>query len=682
HEKRLVWSPWTPQSAGLVSAFGKLTGLDGVRPVRRIEVQPYASSRLTRAPGDPRDPFYERSDLGGSLGADFKLGLSSGLTLTGTINPDFGQVEVDPAVVNLTAFETFFPEKRPFFIEGAEVFRFGQVRSFNRYSFQQFFYSRRIGRPPRLGVSEADVAYSEQPDQTTILGAAKVTGKAGAWTIGMMDALTAREQARFVTSTGLEDESAVEPLSNSFVGRLRRELRGGSTVIGGMATAVHRRLETAAFEQALPRRAFLGGIDFQHGWAGRAWDLSGFVVASRVQGTSTVISALQQASARYYQRPDAQAVELDPTRVRLDGHMADLALTHTGTWDLSLDYKQASPGFEMNDLGFHGRTDYRSFSTFAGRRVNRTGRVFREHNYFAFTNHAWNWDGDVIFDAYAVGANGTFQNLWWTGMNLGLERDALSDRLTRGGPLAQDPGGWWFNVRGGSDSRKRLSAAGFLFYSQGNAGSHERSAELELDFRPSSAVRVRLGPSLGRSASPAQYLQTEPDSLALDTYGRRYVFAEIERTTLSMDTRVDWTFSPTLSLQLYAQPFLATGDFRDFKEFRVPRTFAFDVYSRDRGTIQRVETRDGVRYDVDPDGAGPAAAFSVAEPDFNVRSLRGNAVLRWEYRPGSVLYLVWQQNRSGFAPTGEFDFRRDARGIFRAPGTNLFLVKVTYWLGL
>ncbi|HEX6909786.1 MAG TPA: DUF5916 domain-containing protein, partial [Longimicrobium sp.] len=314
-EERSTWAPWTRNAPGFVSSFGQLRGLEAVRAPARLEILPYSSARLERAPGDGADPFYAQNDVAGSVGADFQYGLPGGLTLTGTINPDFGQVEVDPAVVNLTAFETFLPERRPFFVEGSDVFRFGDLTARNQFSYPQYFYSRRVGRAPQRRITGGDVAYIDVPDESTILGAFKVSGKtAGGWSVGVMDAVTSREEGRFLTSAGVRGTQNVEPLTNYFVGRVRRDLRQGRTVVGGILTATNRDLADSLFDPWLRESAYVAGVDAQHSWKGRAWTLSGFLAGSRVAGSQSILRSTQLSSARYFQRPDADHLEYDPER--------------------------------------------------------------------------------------------------------------------------------------------------------------------------------------------------------------------------------------------------------------------------------------------------------------------------------------------------------------------------------
>lgn len=681
-EERVSWSPWTQQSPGFVSSFGDLVGIVGIEPPNRLEITPYISAQVDRSPGNEENPFYQTNDATGSAGLDLEYGLPAGLTLSATVNPDFGQVEVDPSVVNLSAFETFFPEKRPFFVEGADVFRFGQTRSFNNYAFEEYFYSRRIGRSPQRRLGGSDILYVDAPDHTTILGAAKVSGKTGGWTVGVMDAVTAEEEAVYTDSSGEQLTAPVEPLTNYFVARLRRDLRGGQTVVGGMVTAANRKMDGSQFGGLLRSQAYLGGLDFEHAWADRTWTLTGYAAGSLVRGDEDVIAATQLSSARYYQRPDADYLEVDTTRTALSGYMAEMAVQRMGSWDMSLAYKEVSPGFEINDLGFQGRTDYRAITTFVGRRINDPGPIFRSYSFQAYTYHAWNHGGLNILDGYAGGVNGTFNNLWYGGLSLTYRPEFYDDRLTRGGPVAGVPSEWMANLHGGTDSRKAISGGLNASIASDEADGLNRSAGVFVNLRPSSSLRLSFGPNLSVNHSNGQYVRSVTDPLAESTSGTRYVFANLDQTTLSLDTRVDWTFSPTLSLQLFAQPFIAAGDYSSFKEFREPRSFLFEVYGEDRGTLVREEVEGGRDiYTADPDAAGPAPEFTFADPDFNIQSLRGNAVLRWEYRPGSAIFLVWQQQRSGSELFGDFDFARDSRAIFNEPAQNIFLIKATYWIG-
>jgi hypothetical protein len=472
------------------------------------------------------------------------------------------------------------------------------------------------------------------------------------------------------------------------VGRARKDLNGGASQFGLLGTATHRSLDDETLRGMLHREGYLGGVDFLHTWGERAWSVSGYLAGSRVAGTTDVLRATQRSSVRYYQRPDADYVEVDEGRTSLSGHIGELSVAHGGSWDASVQLKQVSPGVELNDLGFQTRSDARSVATFLGRSVNRQTGILRSHSYAAWQFRAWNFGGDRILDGYAGNLNASFTNFWSAGVQGGIRPEYLNDRLTRGGPLSAQPAQWNVNGYVETDSRKPLSLELSASYREDASGLRERGFGAFSTLRPSSAVRVQLGPRFSHNDYTAQYVRTTTDPAATATYGARYVFGALDQTTVSLETRLDWTFTPRLSLQLYAQPFVSAGRYSDFKELTTPGEFAFAAYGEDRGTLCSF----GGVYVADPVAERPCPEALPAsddpdfrvrfgDPDFNVRSLRGNAVLRWEYRPGSTLFFVWQQERSGFEPFGDFDLDRDTRAIFDGPSHNVFLVKASYWIG-
>jgi uncharacterized protein DUF5916/cellulose/xylan binding protein with CBM9 domain len=678
--ERDSWSPWKQTDPGFVSNEGDIAGITDIPTPRRLEIMPYVSAKLTRAPGDPANPFYKSNDAKPSAGADLKYGLPGGLTLTATVNPDFGQVEVDPAVVNLSAYETFFPEKRPFFVEGANIFNIGSINGGPGYGNQQIFYSRRIGRPPQRFVNGQFV---DAPDASTILGAGKVTGKVGSWTVGLLNALTAEETARVVDASNVETSTAVEPLTNYFVGRIRRDFRGGQTVVGLGGTAVNRNLSDTAFRNLLRSSADVGSVDFDHKWANRQWQLTGAYSSSLIQGSRAVVASAQQSSARYYQRPDADYLTLDPTLNSLSGHSAKLGLNKTGTWSFAATAKDISPGFEVNDLGFMGRVDYRNLGASGSYNNYEAGKLLRSYSFYFGTNHAWNYGGDKIWTSFFNQVTLNLTNLWNFYGGAEYDPSAIDDRLTRGGPLGRQPTQYGFWTQINTDTRKSLSYTLNADYYGDEKKGYQKDISVGLDMRPSSSVHVTVSPGLTLYHNTIQFVRGATDALATSTYGRRYVFSDLFQTTLSATTRVEWTLTPLLSFQLYAQPFASAGRYRNFKELATPGTQSYLRYGQDNGstitTVDDPTSGTTQSYTVDPDGPGPAAPFSIGNPDFRTHSLRGNAVVRWEYRPGSALFFVWQQQREDFLPfEGDFRTGRETRMIFGRP-SNVFLVKATYW---
>jgi len=665
-----------------VSRYGNLIGLGQLPSPRHLEVLPYSLAKAHYHKVDSADPFQNGSDRVGSFGADLKYGLTSNLTLNATVNPDFGQVEVDPAVVNLSAFETFFPERRPFFIEGADLFKFGVTRSYNYFNTTLPFHARRIGRAPSLSLSGGQYGFVNTPSQTTIDAALKLTGKTRkGWSIGFLDAVTSEEHARYVDTLGVERKDPVEPLANYAVARVSRELRNGNLAVGGILTGVSRNLKNATLESMLRSDAYVGGLDFTQYWRKRTYSLDGFLAGSYVKGSAAAIDRTQRSSARYYQRPDATHLDYDPTRTSLSGGAAQLSLNKIGGehWSGSLTVQDWSPGFEINDLGFLSGVDSRGYSTLLLYKDNKPGKVLRTWDAFAFTNQSTNHAGDLTYQGYETQGEWTFSNYWWGNSRISWYPTAFDDRLTRGGPMARLPNGGRWNLTIGSDGRKNLQFNGQANYTWNDAGGHSQTYTPVFTMHPLSSALIQVSPTIAKARDMAQYITTVGDPTATRTYDARYVFGTLDQTSVSLDTRLNWTFSPKMSLQLYLQPFVVSGAYKDIKELREPRTYEFDVYGRQAGTVSR--DPDGT-YQIDPDGAGPAAAYSIPNPDFNFRSLLGNAVLRWEYRPGSALFLVWQQNRGETQPFGDFDFSRDFKALLQNGPENVVAVKATYWLGI
>jgi hypothetical protein len=663
-----------------VNRYGHLVGLGKLPSPRQLEFTPYLLAKNAN-PSAPRDhPFQERNEVVPGAGMDLKYGITSNLTLDATINPDFGQVEVDPAVVNLSAFESFFPERRPFFIEGANIFSFGSMRTQNSSAGYDFIHTRRIGRSPQRSIGGGDIAFVDAPLETTIAAAAKLTGRsASGWSLGLMDAVTTREEARFRTLSGTEGRETVEPRANYFIGRLKRDLRQGNTTVGIAATAVNRDLDDPDLEPMFRSAAYVGGFDWQHAWANRRWAFDGAIVGTRNIGSAEAIDVLQLSPARYYQRPDRESYFRDPTRTSLDGYVTEMTLAKlSGKWRGTLTYQDYSPGFETNELGFLGSTDVRGIAPLISYTENKPSKYVRNWSQFLFWNPTWNYDGDMTFNGVGSISVAELPNFWDVFFRLDWRPPVIDDRLTRGGPVAGLTTSYGIQFEVNSDRRKRYTGGIYVGRFWNAAGGWEVEVAPRATLRPTSALRVTLQPGYGRARGMGQYVTRATDPLAVDTHGSRYVFATLDQHQLSLVTRIDWTFTPALSLQLFAQPLIAAGDFTDYKEFTRPREFNFEIYGRDAGTIAR--NAEGI-YTVDPDGSGAAPAFTFADRDFNQRSLRGNAVVRWEYRPGSALFFVWQQRRFDFVRNGEFDSGRDLSALWGSRPENVFVVKGTWWVG-
>jgi Domain of unknown function (DUF5916)/Carbohydrate family 9 binding domain-like len=664
-----------------VHAYGHLKGLGQLSSPRRVEIVPYILAKNENPTVAPNDPFRKQNQVVPGTGVDLKFGITSNLTLDATVNPDFGQVEVDPAVVNLSAFETFFPERRPFFIEGASIFNFGSMRTNNASNGYNFVHTRRIGRTPQRFIEGSNVTFVDAPLETTIDGAVKLTGRSAAgWSLGLLDAVTAREEARFRDVAGQDHRATVEPRANYFVGRLKRDLRDGNTTIGFAATAVNRQLGDPALDTLFRKAAYVAGVDWNHSWFSRRWAFDGAIAMTRNEGSAASIDELQLGPQRNLQRPDRTQFRRDSTRTSLTGYVAEMTLAKIAGlhWRGSLTYQEYSPTFEINELGFLGNTDMRGIAPLISYNENRPNKYLRNWSQFLFWNPTWNFDGDMTFNGVGEITTAELPNFWDLFARFDWRPPVLDDFLTRGGPVAASPLAYGVQVQIDSDRRKRYTGGIFVSRTWNAAGGWSTSLQARTTVRPSTALRITLQPSLTRSRSIGQFVTTVKDPTATSTLGTRYVFASLDQNIGALVTRIDWTFSPALSLQIFAQPLLASGNFYDFKQLARTRAFAFDIFGRDVGTISRDPS--GV-YTVDPDGSGAAPAFTFSDPNFNQQSLRGNAVLRWEYRPGSALFFVWQQQRFQSTGVADFQFGPDFQELFNTRPENVFVVKGTWWIG-
>jgi len=680
--------------SGVASRFADLQGLADLPAPRHVELLPYVVGRgHYDTPDSPSDPFDHGSTYLGNVGGDLKYGVTSNITLDASINPDFGQVQLDPAFVNLSAFEVQLEEKRPFFVEGGNIFGFaGNGSGFAKLSDRpQFFYSRRIGQPPQREVSLEDSQFVDMPPSSTILGAAKLSGRrANGWSIGVLDAVTAREWATvFDAKTDLRHSHEVEPLTNYFVGRLKRDLRHGNTTIGFVATAVNRDLDTTALN-TLGSAAYTGGVDFFHRWGHNTYTLAASLGGSYIRGDTAALNAAQQSSSRYYQRPDAKSFHYNALRTSLAGTTGDVFLNRVGgPWTWSVAGEFVSPGFEVNDLGFQERVDRVSAEVAGRRRWTRPGKMFHHALLEVSLDRGWNYDGDPIQRKVGMYAFGVFRNFWVAELTTSYSGGAIDDRLTRGGPLARTPPSWYVSADAYTDDHKQASVYAFAAATHDTAGGWSLELLPKLTLRPSSAVSLSIAPEYFTGRFAAQYVQAVS---ATATDSARYVFANLIEHQVSATLQLNATFSPTLSFQLYAQPFTFTGAYRGFKELRAPQTFTFNTYGRDNGsTITPGAPGDTVCntgptecFRVDPDGPGSAPAFGLYNPDFRTRSLSVKAVWRWEYRPGSTIFLAWTHSRSNYFPfDASFDVARDfGRELFLDRPTNVLLVKFNYWLSL
>lgn len=644
HTAQMTWPLYRQSKTGFVSQFGELTGLAGLASPRRAEVSPYV---LTQNEPKPVSSGFERHQRL-SVGGDFKYAVTSNVTLNATINPDFGQVEADPGVLNLSAFETFFSERRPFFVAGAGTFDF-RVNCFivvDCNTGENLFYSRRIGRAPALAGLYGDAS---SPTSTRILGAAKLTGRwPGGFSLGLIDAVTDNVE-------GLGGKT-IEPTTNYAVLRANQDYDAGNGSVGVMLTGVNRSLD-ATTEPYMHRSAYSGGLDARRR-LGR-YEFSGSLMGSAVAGTAEAIARTQQNSTHYYQRPDDD-LAFDPTRTSLSGYGAELRFAKVGGKFTRFEtgYARRSEGFEINDIGFLQRANQQTWTNWFTVRWNTPNKVFQRLNWNLNWWQYWTLEGLPTDRAFNTNFHTQLNNRWWVhlGGTKGFGQVYCDRNCTRGGPaLKVDPGfSPWGSIEG--DGRKKVSPAMGFNYSRNDGG---RSTYLNLN--PSLRVNVssRFSTTMSLNAShnkdDSQWYGNFTDNLG----GKHYTFAKLDQKTLGITWRLNYTFTPTASLQWYANPFMSKGTYSNVRELNDPRAKNYE------------------------DRFKPYADQSVAANPggFNVKQFRSNAVFRWEYRPGSTLFVVWSQGREAFAPEqGHNSFKGDFDDLFGQRADDRFLVKVSYWL--
>lgn len=644
-EDLLVYTP--RGQSGFVSRFPELHGLDGLKPRHSVEVVPYVTSKA--------DYFRGTSEYGGAVGGDLRTSLGSNLSVNGTVNPDFGQVEIDPAVVNLSDVETYFSEKRPFFTEGLSVFRCGNNGANDYWGFNwpepTFFYTRRIGRSPQAGF----LASRDVPVGVSILGAAKITGQpVPGWNFGMLHAVTGRETGTFVDSSGAHD-IAVEPPTYYGVLRGMHEFAKGARGLGLMTTAAVRSFDEARnLEPYVNRTALVTTMD---GWTfldpKREWVVSGWAAASNVTGSTARIRSLQRSPVHYYQRPDAGHVQLDSAATSLSGTGARLWLNHqNGRLLLNSAVGYLAPGFDSNDLGYMSRSDVINAHFGTGWQWQQP-KGWRQYANVVFAlAGSWNTGGvntlRMMYSAFNLEQR---NQMSWNG-SLFVMPETMTDRATRGGPLMRNPRSISGNLHFDSDSKAKRFWYVDVGPSQGADGSWGLSVGPGFVWKPMSNLSTEVNPSWERSHTDAQYVRETRDAAMTATYGSRYVFAQLDQTTTSASLRLDYSVTAQVSFQLYVQPYLTSADYSDEKH------------------LARAGTRDF------------AHGGDAAKSDFSYGSVRGNAVLRWEYRPGSTMFLVWTQQREDELADGRFDLNRSLSTLSRTPGANTVMLKLAHHFSL
>ncbi len=675
-EETSLWQPVQRSQPGFVSQFGRISGLDSIESHNIADIMPYVVARSERFEKEPGNPFRSkgyRNNL--AAGLDAKIGITNYLTLDLTVNPDFGQVEADPSEVNLSTYETFFGERRPFFIEGKNILHYGLNFGDGDLADEGMFYSRRIGRPPHHLPDPGAGNYVIAPQSTRILGAAKLTGKtAGGLSVGLLESMTAKEYAR---TGGLTTETRVpsEPFTNYAVARIQQDFDEGNTCLGGIATSVNRSLRDEEL-MLLHRSAYAGGVDLVHKWNDKNWELDVNLYGSRVAGSPGAITQTQEAWSRLYQRPDATYMGVDSTRTSLSGYGGMVSLGEfAGKWRFLTGLTFKSPGLELNDVGYLREADNLLQVIWVGYRIFNPVLVFREFQANLNQWTEWNFGGDNTARGGNFNLHTSFLNYWYFEFGGNLNLEGLSMNALRGGPALRIPGNYNFWGEIGSDVHKKLTVEleGYLNESFVRDFSYSRGTEAEIAWKPLNALSFSMNPGYDFSRTTLQYITRKQNNGI-----PRYLFGTLDRHTANASFRVNLNLTPELTIQYWGQPFIASGRYSDLKRIT-------DSRADKPGDRYRVYDSQEISYDpakqkylIEEAGWG---ATEISQPDFNVKEFLSNMVLRWEYAPGSTFYLVWSQGRHADTKEGSFKLGRDLKRLFDAMPENIILLKLSYRIG-
>lgn len=681
-QERSLWQFIPKGSPGRVHLFGELQGINNIKPKHQTEILPYTVARTERFEKVEGDPFRTGNLNKLSAGLDGKVALTNDFTLDFTFNPDFGQVEADPSEVNLTAFESYFSERRPFFVEGKNIFDFTPSQSIvihNMYS-DNLFYSRRIGRYPHNYPDVSSGEFVRMPESTTILGALKISGKTKrGLSLGILESVTSAEEA-LIDNAGSRRRETVEPFTNYFTGRIRQDFNKGETTIGGIITAVNRNIDSPVLEY-LHSAAYTGGIDFRHNWKDRTWYVAGNAEFSSVRGKPAALIATQRSSARYYQRPDASHLSVDSSLLSLGGFGSSVKLGKSSQKKLQFETSltMRSPGLEFNDIGYMRSSDIIHHGTWVAYYIRNPFAVF--NNFFLNTNYwmYWNFSGDLLSKHTNINFNSQFKNRWRLNGQFNMQSESISTTLLRGGPSFIKPGTQSFNINIGSDPSKKVSFFAGNYYGSGDVNSYlEHEYYASLNIRPANSISISIEPAYSISKAELQYITQTTDN---DNNDNVYLFGKLDQKTLSLTFRVNYTINPELSLEYYGQPFISAGKYSDFKEITQPKADKFRERFYTYSTNQITFDSDNNSYSVDQN-LNNNTDFTFSNPDFNFSQFRSNFVIRWEYLPGSTVYLVWSQGRTGNDSNGRFSYGSDMKDLFHITPHNVFLLKLSYWFAI
>lgn len=665
------WERQTKTGPGMLYNFGEFIGLKGLKKSRRLEILPFVLGDLETMKKTPGNPYTKNGRTwGGNAGLDAKIGVSSNFTIDLTINPDFGQVESDPSVMNLTAFETFYEEKRPFFLEGLTIFDY-------KFDRQNLFYSRRIGHAPSRVIEEDEGHFVKNPDMTTILDAVKFSGTdSKGLSVGFIQSLTANEYARVSDLNGHESKRMVEPLTNYIVGRVQKGYNAGNTIVGGMFTSTNRFIGDSGLD-FLPASSYAGGLDLLHHWKEKKFYVNAKVSGSHIRGSQEAITALQESSVHYFQRPGADYLPYDVTRTRLSGHGGKLEVGKGsgGRWKYSTALSWLSPGFDINDLGYMRTADEIENQNRLEYFITKPVSIFRTLEVSLVERNLWNFNGTSLGSQGEMMLMTDFKNQWRLTTGIAYFTAGVDTRLLRGGFDMKIPSASEVKISLQSDPSKRyIGMIKYNYNKRGNNSATLMSISPGVTVRPFNMLKLGISGDYMENRDELQYVTTK----TIGEEGKRYILGTINQKTLGITVRVDLNLSPEFSIQYYGSPFISRGNYSDLKKVTSPMAGEY----KDRYSIYQNALLVNGRYQLpDFDGSTPVI-LSIDNPDFNFHQFRSNLVAKWEYRLGSFIYLVWSSEKTGRNGFSKSSFGESYRYLKEAFPNNIFLVKLNYWFSI
>jgi hypothetical protein len=662
------WEIQSKTGPGMLFNFGELHGIKGLKKSQRLEIMPYALGDLKTSEKEPGNPFAKGAAWGGNVGLDAKIGVSSNFTVDLTVNPDFGQVESDPSVMNLTAFETFYEEKRPFFLEGLTIFDY-------KFNEQSLFYSRRIGHSPSITVDPANNLFVKSPDKTSIISAVKFSGTtSNGLSVGLIQSVTANEFARLSDKDGNRSSTKVEPLSNYMVARIQKGYNAGNTVVGGILTSTNRFIEDKNLE-FLASDAYTGGLDLLHHWKDKEFYVDAKLIGSYINGSRESIKALQESSARYYQRPGADYLNYDTTTTNLGGYGGKLKIGKgsKGFWKYSTGVTWLSPGLELNDLGYMNTADEINQENEISYLINKPVSIFRTYNISLEQFNTWNFHGSYLGSGGHLSFFSEFKNQWRFATNLIYHSKSLDTKILRGGYDMRMPENIMsFGSLNTDPSRNFTAGIAYSYEYTLNNSAESYQLQPGITIRPFRSLDIGITGNYIDNHDRLQYITTKYFST-----GNKYILGSIDQKTFGLTFRVNLNLTPEFSVQYYGSPFISRGAYSEFKHVTNPEAKEFN----NRFAHYNNVTLLNGEYILD-ENDDFISDYSIGNPDFNFHEFRSNLVAKWEYRLGSFIYFVWSSERSGRTGSSGATIGESYKELRDVFPNNIFLIKLNYWFSL